>query len=175
MKTKYNIILTAFGLLVLLFISYKLAIQKTFAVIKEYNSVQLSLTSTKGIDHNLKELQLKKRKVDSMLKSKNQPLEFYQKKLLKFIQKYTVSNKNLVLVNFQEPHINIEKNNLSELNYIFTLKGSYLDIENLLHAIDLNYKNQCNSVSFTIEKELQHSSKKLFCTIILNRRRLSSL
>jgi len=134
LNKKNKILLT--GVLIMLVISYKLAIQNTIELASTYNSNLDRKELIKDIPKQLALLSQKEQYLDSQLNSLNIDNSSLQNSLLKFLNKESEKNK-VKIIEFNSPHIFRTELQSSE-TYIFNLEGTYTNVLKIVHALENN-------------------------------------
>ena len=128
-----NIVLIA-GFLLLLILSYKLAISRTFAVKAEYKTLKKEEALMQDIPRQLATLNRKQHYYEGMLSKYQLSGSSIQNNLLKTINSYS-KDHHLKVVQFLEPHV-IKGNDLTVKTYQFTLEGDYNNMLGLIHKLE---------------------------------------
>lgn len=155
------------GFILALYICYSFAIANTISYYKEYLLQKENLVDQNFSPNTLKQLTLKEKQLDRLLIQKNtSSSESYQNNLLKFLNTYAV-RFDLKIVEFKEPYI-VKSDNLTEVNYIFTLQGSYNGIILLLNQIE-NTPNIgfIRHVNFIKKRNYKSNTDELFTEVVL--------
>ncbi|WP_308990635.1 hypothetical protein QLS71_004045 [Mariniflexile litorale] len=135
-KTKNVLLLVGFVLTLLL--CYQIAISKTVALKKEYNTLKQQETLFKNTPKQVELLKQKQRYYDGLLSKYQLNGSSVQNNLLKTINSYADST-NLKVIEFIEPHI-IYQNELKVSTYQFTLEGNYNAILKLIYKLEQETK-----------------------------------
>lgn len=138
MTNKTKNILLAVGFIILLFISYKLAISKTLELKNEYNTLKKEELLFKNTPKQLSLLKQKQKYYDSLLNKYQIQGGSIQNNLLKTINTFSKKN-NIKVVNFKEPH-SFKHNEVIVKTYQFSLEGRYNDILNLIYHLEQRTK-----------------------------------
>ena len=134
-KTK-NILLVA-GFIIILILSYQLAIINTLNLKKEYNELKKEEVLFKNTPQQLSLLKQKQKYYDSLLTKYQIQGGSIQNNLLKTINSF--SNNKLKVVSFLEPHKS-KNNDLTIKTYQFTIEGDYNSILELIHHLEQKTK-----------------------------------
>jgi len=122
------------GILILLFASYKLALDKTFLIKKEHQRLSSQVEQFKDIPKKLSILSQKDRHYDSILGKMDLVDTSIQNNLLRTINQEANKN-NIKVMDFNQPHIyQMGENNLH--TYSFNLNGNYTDILKVIHTLE---------------------------------------
>lgn len=135
-KTKIMTLLVGFFLALIL--CYQLAISKTVALKKEYNSLEQQELLFKSTPKQVSLLKQKEKYYDALLSKYQLNGSSVQNNLLKTINVFADST-NLKVVSFLEPHI-INKNDLKISTYQFTLEGDFNAILKLIYTLEQKTK-----------------------------------
>ncbi|WP_394973676.1 hypothetical protein [uncultured Croceitalea sp.] len=136
MTSKAKFLSLVFGAILLLLLSYFLAISKTVGVKKEYTSIKKQSLLYGDISKQLKVFSKKEVYYDSILQSMNLADTSLENNLLKTLN--TLAEKEEVkLKNFEAPHI-FSKNDSEYIVYNFTLDGNYTALLKVLYNIEKN-------------------------------------
>ena len=135
-KTK-NILLVV-GFILVLVLSYRLAISKTLALKGEYNILKKEVVLFKNTPKQLSLLKQKQKYYDSLLNKFQIKGSSIQNNLLKTINTYADSSK-LKVVSFLEPHVFVN-NSLTMKTHQFTVQGDYNTILKLIHLLEQQTK-----------------------------------
>ena len=117
---------------------YQLAIEKTFALRKEYNSLRQQESLFKNSPKQLSLLKQKEKYYDSVLTKYQLNGSSIQNNLLKTINSFA-EDYNLKVIGFLEPHI-FNQNDLIIKTYGFTLEGHFNAILKLTHKLEQQTK-----------------------------------
>lgn len=126
------------GFILVLILSYQLAISKTFTLRNEYYVLKKEALLFKNTPKQLSLLKQKQIYYDSLLHRYQIKGTSVQNNLLKTINTFTESN-NLKVVRFLEPHA-FKKNDLVIKTHQFTLEGDYNAILKLIHYLEQQTK-----------------------------------
>jgi hypothetical protein len=154
---KNKILLASF--ILMLFVSYKLSIQKTIQASKEYQTNFDKKELLKNIPNQLSLLSAKEQHLDKQLSLLNVDNSSMQNSLLKFLNREAGENK-VKIIEFNSPHVVHKDENISETQ-IFTLEGGYSNILNVIHAIE--NKGNFGAIShMEMEKKKDYRSKRTY-------------
>ncbi|MEM9075560.1 MAG: hypothetical protein AAGC43_00910 [Bacteroidota bacterium] len=134
MKTKNKIWATSIGLLLLLFLCFKLAINKTIGLREEYGVLKSKNEYFQNLPSQLVLLTDKKEKLDSTLFSLNLENESNENNILKFLNERSDSLKVRIL-DFNEAHIVKDKTG-SSVTYTFIIEGRFNSLLKVIHDIE---------------------------------------
>ncbi len=135
-KTKNIILFAAFFLALIL--CYQLAISKTVALKKTFNTLKTQEELFKNTPRQMSLLKQKQKYYDSLLNMYQIHGNSMQNNLLKTINTFADSS-NIKVSNFLKPH-SIIRNDLKVNTYQFTLEGNYNAILRLIHQLEQHTK-----------------------------------
>ncbi|WP_412560633.1 hypothetical protein [Winogradskyella sp. MIT101101] len=164
-KRQKNIVLIL-GFIVVLYICYQLAIQKTLEQKEQYNTLTKEVVLSKNAPKQLSLLKQKEVYYDSLLTKYQLDGSSIQNNLLKVINAYAEAN-NLKVVSFLEPHITT-KNDLTIKTYDFTLQGQYNAINQLIYQLEQQTKfGEIISLHFEKKKNFRTGRHYLQARVLL--------
>ena len=131
-KNKYLI----FGILAMLVISYKLALENTIVAKMRYSENVEKQVSISNLPKQLSMLSQKEQFLDKQLQELNLEDTSMQSSLLKFLNKQVRQHK-VKVIDFNSPHI-ITTENEEIATYIFNLEGGYTNILKTLNSLENN-------------------------------------
>ena len=131
-KNKYLI----FGILAMLVISYKLALENTITGKMRYSENVEKQASISNLPQQLSLLSQKEQFLDKQLQELNLEDTSMQSSLLKFLNKQVRQHK-VKVIDFNSPHI-ITTENEEIATYIFNLEGGYTNILKTLNSLENN-------------------------------------
>ncbi|WP_350284682.1 hypothetical protein [uncultured Croceitalea sp.] len=134
MKSKTRFLFLVGGALLLLLLSYVMALSKTFAVRKDYNGLKKEERLYKDVSQQYKILSQKEVYYDSILTHMNLTDTSLENNLLKTINE-EAANHNLKVKDFKTPHVFLS-NGTKQVSYNFTLEGGYTAILRLLYTLE---------------------------------------
>jgi hypothetical protein len=126
------------GFIIVLILSYQLAISKTFNLKKEYNDLKHQETLFENTPKQLSLLRQKEKYYDSLLTKYQLNGSSIQNNLLKTINTFAELN-NLKVSGFLEPHV-LKQNDLIIKTYQFTLEGNFNAILKLTYKLEQQTK-----------------------------------
>jgi hypothetical protein len=126
------------GFVIVLILSYQLAISKTIDLKKEYNELKHQETLFKNTPKQLSLLRQKEKYYDSLLTKYQLNGSSLHNNLLKTINSFAQTN-NLKVSGFLEPHV-LNQNDLTIKTYQFTLQGDFNAILKLTHILEQQTK-----------------------------------
>ena len=138
MTSKQKNIGLVVGFVLVLVLSYQLAIAKTFEQKKQYKTLQQEVLLFENAPKQLSLLKQKQRYYDSILSSYQLDGSSIQNNLLSTINSYADQN-SIKVISFLEPH-SMDKNGLMVKTYDFTLEGDYNSIIGLIYKIEQKTK-----------------------------------
>ncbi|WP_034045103.1 hypothetical protein [Wocania ichthyoenteri] len=160
-----NILLVA-GFIIILTLCYQLAISKTIALKKDYNSLIQEEELFKNTPKQLSLLMQKQKYYNSLLSKYQIKGGSIQNNLLKTVNTYADSNK-LRVVSFLEPHISIS-HDLTIKTYQFTIEGNYNSILKLIHLLEQQTKfGEIINLHFEKKKNFKTNTYYLQAYILL--------
>lgn len=163
-KTK-NIILLV-GFLLALILCYQLAISKTVALKKEYNTLKQEEALFENTPKQVSLLKQKQKHYDSLLNKYQIKESSIQNNLLKTINTFADSS-NIKVIGFLEPHI-INQNDLKINTYQFTLEGDYNAIIKLIYRLEQDTKfGEITNLHFEKKKNFRTGKHFLQASVLL--------
>lgn len=151
--------LLALGGLVLLILSYQLAIKKTLVAQKEYAINTERQVAIANLPNQLLQLSQKEQQLDAQLHHLNLEDTSMQSNLLKFLNRQTEIQK-VKIIDFNAPHRIQTEQHLVE-TYIFDLEGGYVPIVKVLNALENN--GGFGAIThLTFEKKKDYRSKRTY-------------
>lgn len=162
-KNKFLLI----GFILALYICYSFAISTTITFYKESLSQKEALGNQDFSPKMISQLNQKEKQLDQLLTQQNiDTSESYQNNLLKFLNTNAI-RFNLKIVEFKEPH-SVKSDNFTELNYIFTLQGSYNGMISLLNQIENNNSiGFIRHINFVKKRNYKSNLDELFAEVVL--------
>ena len=152
---KNKILLAA--ILVLFFVSYKLAIEKTFGVRGDYLRLKSKSEQTKDLPAQIAFLAAQNRHYDSVLTTANFMETSVQNNLLRMINMEAEKNKVKIL-EFNKPHYH-EEGEQQIYTYNMKLSGSYAAILITIHSIEA-HGSFGDVVHIDFEKKINYKTNK---------------
>lgn len=163
-KTKNILLLT--GFLLALVLSYQLAISKTIALKKEFNTLKQQDVLFENTPKQISLLKQKQTYYDSLLNKYQINGSSLQNNLLKTVTIFADST-NLKVVSFLEPHI-VHKDNLKINTYQFVLEGNFNAILKLIHKLEQDTKfGEITNLYFEKKKNFRTRRYYLQVSILL--------
>lgn len=163
-KTKMIVLLV--GFLLALLLCYQLAISKTVALKKEYNSLKQQELLFKNTPKQVSLLKQKKTYYDNLLSKYQLNGSSVQNNLLKTINAFADSSK-IKVVSFLEPHI-INKNDLKISSYQMTLEGDFNAILKLIYILEQKTKfGEITNLHFEKKTNFRMGKKYLQARLLL--------
>lgn len=163
-KSKNIALIVSFILILIL--SYKLAISKTLTLKNEYHTLKTEALLFKNTPKQLSLLKRKQIYYDSLLHKYQIKGTSVQNNLLKTINTFT-DNKSLKVVRFLEPHT-FKKNGLVIKTHQFTLEGDYNDVLKLIHHLEQQTKfGEIINLHFQKKKNFKTGKFYLQANVIL--------
>lgn len=126
------------GSIILLILSYKLGIAKTIELANENKKLTQELVLVENMPKKLATLKRKNTYYQDLLDNYQLSGNSLQNSLLKTINRLSDS-LNLKLVDFHEPHT-LEENGLLQKTYMFSLQGSFINIQGLVYQLEQKTK-----------------------------------
>ncbi|MDC6384609.1 hypothetical protein D2V93_06945 [Flagellimonas taeanensis] len=154
------------GFIVLLVLSYQLAIKKTLVLREAYVAGLEQAEQATDIPRELASLTKKETYLDEQFQQLNLGSSSVQNDLLKFLNSHT-GDHGVKIMDFGAPHLT-QDGNTAYKSYIFTLEGNFKGILHVAHALE----NQGNfgaisHMAFTKEKDHRTKKTSLRATIHL--------
>lgn len=145
------------GFVALLFLSYHLAIKKTWDLRANYLTSVKNQELSKNIPLNLAKLSQKEKYLDVQFEKLNVSSSAFQTDLLKFLNEKTTENQIKTLA-FGAPHLSTA-NQLTIKTHEFTLEGSFNGILRTLNTIET--QSPFGTISHVqFEKHLDYKTRK---------------
>jgi hypothetical protein len=163
-KNKYLIL----GTLVMLFLSYQLALKKTWVLKNEYEQKLLEQHNTSNANEQLAYLHRKEKALNKKLLDLNINDTSIENNLLKFLHEKCLKQE-VKLIQFKAPHVSVnEKGKI--ITHIFQLEGKYTGILKVLNAIENNGSfGAVEHLSYDKKKDLRKKRSYLTASVFLNR------
>lgn len=163
---KKNIILLI-SLITLLFISFRFPIARTIELKEKINQLEKNLNDSIISSSSINRYKKRSIFVDSILSSSLSETKTSQNYLLNLLNSIR-DTSNISITQFNKPHTVKTLNNIESTHFIFTIKGTYSDLEKTLYEIERK-KNigTITSVSFKKNKDFKTRKKYLTCTVFL--------
>jgi len=154
------------GIVLLLFASYYMAIDKTLMLRKESQHLGTQVEQFKDIPKRLSILGQKNSYYDSILGNMNLADTSIQNNLLRTIN-HEASKNNIKVMDFNQPHIyQIGDNTL--YTYSFNLSGNYTDILKVVHTIEQKGNfGEIKHVDFQKKKNYRTNRYSLAATVFV--------
>jgi hypothetical protein len=154
------------GILLLLVASYYLAIDKTFAVRKQYQVLNKEVGQFSNLPQKLGMLEQQEVYYDSILTSMDLKDTSFQNTLLKALNQ-EAEKQQVQVMDFNRPHTYVEGDTRYD-TYQFVLKGSFTQILQVLHALEQkgNY-GELGHVNFEKKKDYRSQKEYLEATVFL--------
>ena len=157
MKTSLKNKLLFGGIVLMLFVSYKLALEKTLTSRSEYLRHESLSESVKDIPKRISMLSQKESYYDSLLNNMDLGDTSVQNNLLKVLNQEADKNK-IKVMDFNQPHVH--KTDEGQLNtYSFKLQGTYADILKAVYTIEQK-GNFGDIVHLNFEKQKDYRKRK---------------
>ena len=134
MKTDRKIWLLVGGIVLAVFISYKLAFSKTLQLRSEVSQLKRNAIGLSELGQLNKQLALREKQIDSVLQQNNLQSTSIQNGLLNFLNQ-SKENSSVKIVSFDEPH-RFEGDNGVRVSYTFELTGDYTDLLELIYGLE---------------------------------------
>jgi len=169
MSLKHQNIILFTGLIILLWIAYQFAIANTLEAKNRYNTLLKHKELTSNIPQQINYLKQQNRYFDSVLKkNKINSESSFQNNLLQIINSFTDKN-GLTIISFNEPHLTVRNETLLK-TYIFTVKGNFKQILELIYALEqIGTYGKISSIDFNKKKNYKRDLIFLECEIFLQR------
>ncbi|TPV35100.1 hypothetical protein FJ651_06150 [Paucihalobacter ruber] len=136
MKTQNKFIIVIIFLFLILVLSYKFAISNTINQRREYLNLLTESDKLENSPALLLQLKRKEKIIDSILAINRLKTITAQNNLLYYMNDFASKN-NLVVLNFNEPHV-FSNNNQTQNTYKFILSGAYNDLSNFIYTLEKN-------------------------------------
>jgi hypothetical protein len=160
MTDKQKNIALIVGFLILLLISYQLAIKNTFVLKKRANELQQEKELLSNASQRIFNLQQENRYLDSILMKKEISIEnSFQQTLLQKLNTFQKSI-SISIISFHEPH-SIEQNNTVIKTYSFEIKGNFNALLKLLNTLETQQLGQLISIDFEKKKNYRRNKEEL--------------
>jgi len=137
MSQRSKNILLIFGFLAALVIAYNYSFSKTLELKKELRTLESKLLIKRNISSLNTQLLMREKFSDSILESHNLRNSSIQNNLLEFLNN-KAENNSLEIVSFDPTH-RIESEDGDELIFQIMLRGTYTNIEEVVHSIEQDY------------------------------------
>lgn len=169
MTNRQKNILAVIGFILMLFLCYKLAFNKSLEQKKQFKTLSKEVALLKNAPKQLLMLKKKELYCDSILaKYKLNKGASYQNNLLKVINSFTKKH-NLTVISFNEPHV-LHKKKLVIKTYKFIIKGHFNGINKLIYKLEQKTKfGEIINVHFEKKKNFKSGSNYLQATILLKK------
>lgn len=154
------------GIVILVFASYKLAINKTMWMRGEYQRLELQVDKFKDIPQKLSILGQKNSYYDSILGKMDLVDTSIQNNLLRTINQEAGKN-NISVMDFNQPHVyQMGENTL--YTYSFNLSGNYTNVLKVIHTIEQKGNfGEIVHVNFEKKKNYKTNKQHLGATIFI--------
>jgi len=160
-KNKKRFYILIGGVVLLIILSYKFTISKTFALRKEYRSAKIDKGISMNVSKKLQVLHLKQSHYDSILSQFNLRETSMENNLLRSINTQS-ELLNVRLREFNSPHV-VEDKSSRFSTYHFTLEGSFVNILRLLYEMEKDgVYGEITHLEFIKQKDFR--SKKTLLT-----------
>lgn len=161
-KNKFLIV----SIIVMTFVVYKFALSKTIAEATANENLKTTIQTKRAVLKEKTILEKQNVVYDSVLKNHNVASSSLQNQLLNVL---TDKSKELdvKLLAFNEPH-KISKDQSTTKTYMFTLEGGFVNLLNILHALESNYSfGETSHVAFKRVKDLRTKAESLEVTCFI--------
>ncbi|MEA1786080.1 hypothetical protein U1E44_08260 [Arenibacter sp. GZD96] len=154
------------SILLMLFCSYKMALQKTVTVWHEYKDLEMQVASVQHIPEQMIRLTQKEIYYDSLLARREFGSHSFQHNLLKTLNE-EVQRNGVQVLDFKQPLI-AEKDATFTETYRFGLRGGYTAIlKTLYHLEQKGSYGAIVHIGFKKEKSLQRRQENLEAVVFL--------
>ena len=154
------------GFLLVLLIGYKYSFSKTFELKKELETLDRETLNSQNISALNTQLLLRERYADSILESNNLRNSSIQNNLLEFLNG-SAKNNLLELVSFNPTH-RVENEDGNDVAFQIVLKGTYSNIEEVLHSMEQDYAfGELIHLHFTRKRDFRQRKDYLECFVVL--------
>ena len=166
MSNKSKNIALIVGFLLLIVLSYKLAIAKTFELKGEYEQLKQKELVFKNAPKQLSLLKQKQRHYDSILAKYQLHKGSLQNNLLQTITVFAKA-ENIKVAGFKEPHLSAQ-NEMQIKTYQFTLEGNFNAILALIHKLEQQTKfGEIINLHFEKKKNFKSGRHYLQASVLL--------
>ncbi len=166
MKARRKNIFLVTGFVLMVIISYKFSISKTFGLKNEIEGLEQQKTELAQLSGLASTLKKREQYADSLLREHRQLNGSVQSNLLDLLNAnsqelgYSVSD-------FQEPH-RYEDGGLTINTFQFTLRGSFSGIQSVLFEIEQKYNfGEIRNVHFEKKKDFRARKEYLECSVVI--------
>ncbi|WP_010518704.1 hypothetical protein [Croceivirga radicis] len=149
---KKNIILIS-GYIVLLIISYQVAIKKTIETYRQHKELDKDYNKHKTLPKKINSILQEKENLELQRNKLKISQNLSRNGLIEYLSRETEIN-DIKIISFNEPHTSIE-NNQTIFSFTFELKGSFLAMLKLLNKLE-------NSGAYGTISHLQFETKRNF-------------
>lgn len=158
--------LLAFGIIVLLLLSYTLAMKKTITLKQKSNQLRYQAKQSNDLPKKLEILKDKNRYYDSIIGTMDINDSSLQNNLIRLIN--TEAKKHQVKVmDFNQPH-QYQTGESNEFTYRFELSGNFSNILKVVYEIEINgVFGEIVHLNFEIKKDYKTSENYLIASILI--------
>ena len=153
------------GLAILLFASYKLAIEKTLLLRKEYLLLENQVENAENLPKKIAALEQKESYYDSIIAKMDTGISV-QNDLLKTINQEAAKNNTNVL-DFNPPH-RYQTGDVELNTFSFNVRGAYTDILKVIHTVEQKGSfGEVVHVDFKKKKNHRTNTYRLEATVFI--------
>lgn len=156
------------GFVLVLLLSYTLAISKTLQTRSEYVALEREQQQFNNLSQQLYLLHRKEAHLDSVLQSLNLDNTSIENNLLRVVNLEAEKN-HLKVINFDPPHM-YEMDGTIFKTFNFVLRGSFTDILKAIHSIEMQSSfGEVVHIDFTKQKNYRTSQNYLEATVFIQK------
>lgn len=164
-RTKNYLLITAF--ILVLIVAYKFSFSKTLTVKKEFEDLEMKISTGKQASVNPEALKSKESYLDSIIDKNKLKNISLQNSLLQVLNE-NGKKGSVKIIAFKEPHIFIKESNLKQTSFQFILEGNYKDLEDVLFLLENEYSfGSLSHISFLKKKDYKLNKDFLQCLVII--------
>lgn len=166
MTARNKNIFLVIGFMIILFVSYKMAISKTMVLIDETKSLKAEELLFKNTPKELSLLKQKQKYYDSIFNKHQLNGSSIQNNLLKTINASAEQN-NIKITSFLEPHVE-HKDDLTIKTYQFVIEGDYNNLIQLIYQLEQKSKfGEIINLHFEKKKNFRTGKSFLEASVLL--------
>ncbi len=161
---RLKLIYLGVGFIVFLFLSFKLAINKTFDLKKQCNNYEMQLSQLKNAPQQMAVIKSKLNEIDQRVGVKNIDQINFEELIIEHVSNYC-KNNNLVLKDYPGIHKFSQQDYITETCKI-TVEGSFIKLLRLAYGIENNFSyGKVSSINFYTEKNFRTKNTELLLEI----------
>lgn len=154
------------GIILLMLISYKLAIQKSVRVWQEYRSLEAQASFATDIPGQMAQLIQKENYYDSILKHREFSSSSFQNNLLKTLNE-EVQKNGVQVIDFKQPKLHLQETETVQ-TYRFSLRGGFSGILKTLFYLEQKGSfGDIVHIGFKKEKHIRQRQENLEAVVLL--------